>query len=163
MSSLNQMSHEMANTSLAKKAPKKKAKAKAAALRSGQASPEPVRPQIPSEVDKPKKREQDIELQKLDLKRKKLVLTSKWMDRISDLNTEVSFALDQCKGMDDCAERLGFCRLFLLLLLLRLSWQACDCASRRQGLLAWCVPGSIDSSPSYPTRPRQSPAATWPS
>ena len=121
-SSLNETAHEMSDVTLArrpgggKKAkrvtqPKSRAGAGASTGRTAAAGllNQPIAPE-PGPAEETNKKggnsKADPELLALDLKRKRLLLNNKWSDRAADLNTEVSFALDQCSCFPECEECL---------------------------------------------------------
>ena len=58
-------------------------------------------------------RKKDVELERLDLKRKLVLMRSRWQGKVEELNAEVSHVLDQAKEFTECADLSCILRLRL--------------------------------------------------
>ena len=100
---------------------KSKAKAKATAQTSNSAAANQVvftpnfAEQPIQEIEKPVKatRKKDPELEKLDLRRKLLLLGAKWRSRVEELNAETTMVIGQASDYPDCADLINIVKLRL--------------------------------------------------
>ena len=84
-----------------------KAKAKNKAARGAFESGDGDQPVIPQPAPKNGNGGKDVELEKLDRRRRIVLLAARWRAKLEELNLECSMAVEQSNGYEACEELLG--------------------------------------------------------